>query len=81
MLMKSSVLVVDSREAALTESGDVILSGVSLGVPWCCGAEFEMSGAWDGLCWGWRSTEGWVLCWGCTVHGCQMGNCFEMSVM
>lgn len=29
-LMKNSVLFVDSREAALTESGDVILSGVRL---------------------------------------------------
>uniref|UniRef100_A0A8C3L8H9 Ketimine reductase mu-crystallin n=1 Tax=Chrysolophus pictus TaxID=9089 RepID=A0A8C3L8H9_CHRPC len=29
-LMKSSVLVVDSREAALTESGDVILSGAEI---------------------------------------------------
>lgn len=29
-LMKNSILFVDSREAALTESGDVILSGVRL---------------------------------------------------
>lgn len=29
-LMKNSVLFVDSRDAALTESGDVILSGVRL---------------------------------------------------
>lgn len=30
VLMKSSVLVVDSREAALAESGDVILSGAEI---------------------------------------------------
>jgi len=29
-LMRNSILFVDSREAALTESGDVILSGVRL---------------------------------------------------
>lgn len=29
-LMKNSILYVDSRDAALTESGDVILSGVRL---------------------------------------------------
>lgn len=30
MLMKEAVVYADSREGALTESGDVILSGVSL---------------------------------------------------
>lgn len=33
-LMKNSVLFVDSRDAALTESGDVILSGVRLSFCW-----------------------------------------------
>ena len=49
VLMKSSVLVVDSREAALAESGDVILSGVSPGAP------ALRSSAWGGLCHGWQS--------------------------
>lgn len=30
VLMKEAVVYVDSREAAMVESGDVILSGVSL---------------------------------------------------
>lgn len=30
MLMKTAVVYVDSREGAMAESGDVILSGVSL---------------------------------------------------
>lgn len=33
--MRRAVLYVDSREAALKESGDVLLSGVSLSWRWC----------------------------------------------
>lgn len=58
MLMKSSVLVVDSREAALAESGDVILSGVSPGAP------ALRSSAWGGLCYGWQSLGGMGACAG-----------------
>lgn len=59
MLMKEAVVYVDSREGAMAESGDVILSGVSPllyfehpGVCTCVPDSFIFSGG--GVCRTWR---------------------------